>query len=131
MPALQSITIYDGETTPVAHVFTPRNIDAQGVARYKESTGVPIADRTLSISLRESPAKIKARFVLALPTVVEETINGVVVPKEVRGIFVDCNFSFDPTSNPQERENAKAMMASLLDEIMTVTPVLVNPENVY
>jgi len=113
MPALASLTVNDGETTPLAHTFVPVAVD-NGIARLKNSDGTPIGDEIITISLRETPQKYKGRLVLTVPTMVTETINGVSVPRVDRSIIVDVNVACDKTSSTQERDNALAMAGNLL-----------------
>lgn len=114
MPQLQTLTINDGETTPVSHVFVPENIDKNGVARLKKSNGVPLGDEVATISLRRVNSHFKGRLVLAVPVVVNETINGVTVPKVVRTAYADLTVTFDQTSTTQERKNVLVMMSNAL-----------------
>lgn len=55
MPQLQNIVLTDRATTPVNHTFVPRDIDRNGVATVVESTGVPVGENQLSISLTRTP----------------------------------------------------------------------------
>lgn len=113
MPQLTSITVDDGETTPVSHTFTPDNIDPKtGVAYLSETTGVPLGDNKITISLRPSAdgTKKKARFVFSMPQVVTNTTTGVVSVDHVA--FGDANFTFDLKSTTQERKNLVAIMVN-------------------
>lgn len=114
MPNMTSITVNDGEATPVAHIFVPKGIDGKGVARFRASTGVPIADENLAISLRESSGKVRPRISLAVPVVVTETINGVDEPKIDRAGFGDCSFTFSAKSTKAERRNVRILMANAI-----------------
>lgn len=113
MPALTSLAVNDGEATPVAHTFVPQGLQGN-VARLKESDGTPIGDNILTISLRNTDTKYKGRAVLAMPVVVDETINGVVVPKVVRTAYAEVNFTFDQTSTEQERTNILVMLGNMI-----------------
>lgn len=56
MPALATLTISDGQATPVAHTFTPLSIDANGVATFIDRAGgIPLGFGRLDLSLRQPP----------------------------------------------------------------------------
>lgn len=132
MPQLTNITVNDGETTPIAHVFKPALIDKMNVARWRNSNGVPIGDELLSISIRQDGSIFKSRAVLVYPTVVNETINGVVVPRVARSIKFDVQMTCSEASTAQERKNAKAMVMNLLGSSQTfVNSVLIDLESPY
>jgi hypothetical protein len=115
MPELQSLAVYDGETTPILHTFVPTFPgNSQGVVRLKESDGVPLGDNILTLSLRQTDTKYKGRVLLVMPIVVDETINGVVVPRVVRSAIADVTLTFDQTSSAQERENVMTLMGNIL-----------------
>lgn len=113
MPALQSLSILDRETTPVAHVFQPRDVK-DGVGLVVKSTGVPVSDEKLTVSMRKSGSKFRGKLTLAIPTVVTETINGVSRPSVSRTAYVSIEVVFDELSTTQERTNAIGMAADAL-----------------
>jgi len=125
MPQLQSVVLTDRESTPVDHTFTPSDI-VSGVATVTETDGVPIGNSRLTISLRKpgpnGSSRYKSDLKLAIPVVVNETINGVTVPKVARTAYADVTFTFDSTSSEEERDNLVGMLASALEP----TKVLVN-----
>lgn len=115
MPQTAPITAYDGENTPVLHTFNPDGRDAQGVVfRWKESDGTPLGDNVLTISKRNVADKTKVRLLLAMPITVDETINGVVVPKVAREAYADLTLTFRDSSNAQERENVLKILGNVL-----------------
>lgn len=121
MPALQTLVLTDRAATPVAHTFLPRDA-AGGVGTVVETSGVPVGEKRLFISMRRAGAKLKGRIVLALPVVQDETISGVVRPKVVREAIVDAVFTFSVESTEQERKDLVGMFMSSLDP----SKVLVN-----
>lgn len=115
MPQLQNVVLTDRKGTPVAHTFTPRDI-RDGVGTVIESTGVPVGNSRLSVSLRQTPqGRYKAEVKLAIPVVSDEEINGITTPKVVRTAFADLTFTFDQTSTEAERNDAVGMLASSLE----------------
>lgn len=133
MPALQSIVLTDRATTPVNHTFVKRDVNRDGVGTVIETTGVPIGNSRLSVSLRKTPSgKYKGVVVLAIPIVATQTINGVDTPVIARTAYVNSEFTFDETSTEQERKNAVGMFASALDAAKPlVNDTLVKLEGVY
>lgn len=52
MPQMASITINDGQATPVAHTFDPSGLDRNGVSLYHDrSGGVPLGFPKVSLNL--------------------------------------------------------------------------------
>lgn len=135
MPQLQNLVLTDRAATPVAHTFTPRDIES-GVATVQETNGVPLGAPTYSISLRKTQpgnaGKMKATVKFAFPIIVNETVNGVVVPKVARTSYVDATFTFEQTSSEAERNNVVGMFAdSLKTSQVLVNDTLVKLQNVY
>lgn len=131
MPAYDDIAIVDREDTPVTHTFTPR-APSNGVAVFKNTSGVPIGDETITLSSRLSGSKLKNRLVLSVPIMVTETINGVSVPKVDRVSYADLTLTFAESSTLQERQNVVGMLADALAEDQTlVDGVLTGLEGVY
>lgn len=115
MPAITTITVNDGESTPVAHTFERvGGIDKNGVIYLRESDGVPFGDNALSISLRRPTNKVKGRLVLKVPVIATETINGVDSPKWQREGIISLDTTFDEQSSIQERKNALTMFVNAL-----------------
>lgn len=132
MAQLQSLVVADGQATPVNVTFVPKDIDKNGVARLKSSNGVPIGDKMFTFSLRQTGTKYKGRITLALPVVVNETINGVVVPVVTRTSYMDVNVTFADTSSVQERKDTLALMGNALKSANAlITSTFVDLEGIY
>lgn len=126
MPALQSVILTDRTpVTPVNHTFVPRD-SKDGVGLVVTDTGTPIGEKRLTVSMKPTGTRYKGEVRLTLPVVVNETINGIVVPKVARIGYVNLSVSFDETSTKQERDDAIGMMASALG----TAKVLVNDSQV-
>jgi hypothetical protein len=132
MPQLQNTVLTDRAATPVAHTFTPRDI-RDGVGTVIETSGVPVGNSRLSVSLRQTPqGKYKADLKLAVPVVVNEIINSVTTPVVARSAFADVSFTFDPTSTEAERNNLVGMLADALGTGKTlVNDTVVKLQGVY
>lgn len=115
MPQLQTTVLTDRKATPVAHTFTPRDI-VSGVGTVIETTGVPVGNSRLSVSLAQtaSSGRYKAIVKLAVPVVATSVINGVSTPIVQRTAFADLTFTFDSTSSEAERNDLVGMLASAL-----------------
>lgn len=131
MPQTTSLAANDGKATPILHTFVP-NGAKDGVTRFKESDGTPIGDNTVTVSLRQVGSKYKIRIVVGMPVVVDETINGVVVPKVARTAYADLTLTFDDTSSVQERDDVAAILANLIGgNEATMNSVIQNLEYLY
>ncbi|DAD52424.1 coat protein [ssRNA phage SRR5466725_9] len=132
MAALQSVTATDRATpTPIVHTFTPRDVK-DGVGLVVRTAGVPVGEEKLTVSMRKSASKYRGKLTMALPVVVDETVNGVVTPKVVRTAYATLEVTFDETSSTQERTNLIGMLADLLGTgKVLVHSSLVNLEGVY
>jgi len=134
MPQLASTTLTDRTpTTPVVHTFTPRDI-VSGVGTVIETSGVPIGNSRLSVSLSQtaSSGRYKAIVKLARPVVATQVVNGVSTPVVVRTAFADLTFTFDSTSSEQERNDIVGMLADALGTSKTlINDVVVKLQGVY
>jgi|SwirhirootsSR1_FD_contig_111_137615_length_3210_multi_2_in_0_out_0_2 hypothetical protein len=134
MPQLQNVVLKDRKSTPVDHTFTPKDI-VDGVATVVETTGVPVGNSRLSLSLRETNGnggRYKAQLKLAVPVVATEVINGVSSPKVVRTAYADVTFTFDQTSSEAERNDLVGMLADALASTkVLVNDTVVKLQNVY
>jgi len=101
-----------------------------GVVEFSYGTGVPLADKRVTISVNRTPAGrrnviLKGNF----PIVQDRTVDGVTSPAIVRVAYADIKFSFDASSTEEERGDAINRMLSLisssandwLDPVMTGT----------
>lgn len=119
MPQFAPITVKDGAPTPVDRTFNPRDI-TQGVATLTESTGVPLADNRLTMSLvRTQAGKSKATLRFVLPIVQDAVVNGVTRPTLVRTAYADLTLTFEDSSTEQDRKNARVLLSNLLSHALT------------
>lgn len=133
MPQLQSVVLKDRATpTPVDHTFIPRDVRSD-VGTVIETTGVPYGNSRLSVSLRVQPSgQYKPEVKLAIPVLVNETVNGVTIPKVVRTAYADVTFKFDPLSTEEERNNLVGMLADAFSTGKTlINDTVVKLQGVY
>jgi hypothetical protein len=131
MPQLQQLVLTDRAATPVAHTFTPVDIQ-QNVGTVSERTGSPVADPIYSISNRRSGDNFKVTIKMSVPVVQNETINGITRPIVVRSAYVQATFTFSKDSTEEERDNVVGMFAdSFGTGKALVNDTLVKLEGVY
>jgi hypothetical protein len=116
----------------VAHTFTPRNIEG-GVGTVVESTGVPIGDKRVTVSLNKtSTGRYKAVLKGVFPVVQDQVVNGITSPTVVRTAYSEIHFAFDERSTEQERKDVVGMMESALKATSNLTNgVFVSLEGIY
>jgi len=133
MPQLQNLVLLDRAATPVSHTFTPRDI-VSGVGTVIESSGVPIGNSRVSVSLSQvaSSGRYKATVKIARPVVATQVINGVSTPVIVRTAYADLTFTFESSSSEQERTDLVGMLADALGTSKTlINDVVVKLQGVY
>lgn len=124
MTAFANITINDGQATPVAHTFTARRIDGDGVAKWQDiSGGIAVGFPTLTASLRE-PIKgsknpvYKAVIKIAVPkleTVTASTYNGITpAPTKAYDCVATLEMTFPERSVAADRKDLRAYVANAL-----------------
>lgn len=133
MPQLQSVILTDRTpTTPANLTFVPRDIDSNGVGTVVNTSGTPIGEKRLTVSVKKRTNRYNAQVRLILPVVVTETINGVSRPVVARTAYVNVDVTFDERSTEQERNDAIGLMASALaSNKVLVNDALVKLEGVY
>lgn len=112
MPQLATAVLKDSANAD--HTFTPDGIQGN-VATLVESTGVPIGNKSISISVNKTTngrrkVIVKAQF----PVVQDAVVSGVSRPTVVRTGYADITMSFDATSSTAERKDVIAYIKSLL-----------------
>jgi len=113
MAAFAPVVIKDA--LDVDHTFAPRNLEG-GIATFVNSTGVPISDKkvTLSMGKPQASGRRKVTLKLALPVTQDVVVGGVSKPAVIRSIFVSMEFQFESTSTQEERADAHAFAYKLL-----------------
>ncbi len=134
MPAIGNVVINDGQSTPAAHTFAPQNIDANGVASWKDrSSGVPTAFGGLDLSLREPTTSARVYRVqgdVIIPTVADGSNPSVPAGTVLYTTRAQFQFFIPESSTLQERKNIIAYTRNFLADA-SVTAVVQNLENVY
>lgn len=112
MPQMTPIVLNDGTDSTT---FSPRGQSAQGVTTFVNSTGVPMADKRITIqrSRTANTGREKVTFKLTVPVVKDVAVGGVVSPSVVRTAFCDVSFTFDKSSTKAERMQMRAWLWAL------------------
>lgn len=132
MPQLQNLVLTDRAGTPVNHTFVPRDI-VGNVGTVVESTGVPVGDKRVSASLRNTGnGNYVGTIRYVFPIVNDQTINGVTTPVVVRTTYADVEFKFSASSTEQERKDAVGQVESSLGTAKTlINDMLVKLQGIY
>lgn len=132
MPQLQSVVLKDRQATPVNHTFVPRDIENK-VGTTVESSGVPLGDKQLSVSMVKTPSgRYNATIRGSFPVIQNQVVNGITTPTVVRVARAEFKFSFDASSTTEERNDIVGMMQSALDPgKVLVNDAVVKLEGVY
>jgi len=138
MPQVSTITVNDRETTPVAHALAPVKRDSNGAWTFVEPSSdgsyakATMVLRVVPAAANQPLSRNRVELRLIYPTMVEETINGVVRQTPVRESAVDVGFRFDKASTTQERKNLVGMIANSLAASQTmIDAVLADKADLY
>lgn len=135
MPNMQPVVLTDRQSTPVEHTFVPNGQVASGVYSMRESSGIPINDNTITLSLHETPTRYKPRIKLSVPVVGDSnalTIDGSAPSVLVRTARVNIEFDFDKASTTEERNDVVGMIQDALSADQTLlNGLIVGLEDVY
>lgn len=127
MAQLSNIVINDG-TADVTYV--PYQIDSGNIARLRTNTDLAIASSELSVNARNGSTNRNVTLKITLPTVVDETVNGVVSPRVTRTRTVSVDLSLPKTTTSAERLAARVMLSNLLKNAL-VASVIDNNDGLY
>lgn len=139
MSAIASIVINDGQTTPVAHTFSPVTIDAVGVAKWADrAAGISIGFPTLTYSLK-SPSKGSSAYKLTakvtLPVLEQtspSTATGIQpAPTVAYSLIANVELVLPERSLLLDRKNLLAFARNYLANAAVITAGVENYETVY
>ena len=132
MPQLQNLVLKDRAATPVSHTFVPRDI-RENVGTVVESSGVPIGESRVSVSLRKSNSqRYKTNVKLVVPVVQNQTVNGVITPVVVRTAYANVEFDFAASSTIQERGDVQGLVESAMAKTQSlIHDMVVGLQGVY
>lgn len=130
MPNRAPVVLQDA--SDANHTFNPAGLTDTGTDLFLSSTGTPIADKRLTVSIKDTAKRKSAQVKLTLPVVQTETVNGISSPVVVRSAYVTLDVSFDRRSTDAERADAVAFISSAtLDTQTLLQSVLVDLERLF
>lgn len=114
MPIMTTVSLADGQATPVTHLFKSYTM-VNGVLylRAMAASGLSLAAKMLSINTRTAGKRKKVKFFLQLPVVQIQTINGVSNPVIVDRDFFEGTFTFGETADNQRRKDVRKLVGGL------------------
>lgn len=114
------------------HTFKPKNVQ-NGVAKWAESVGVPIGDRTITASSTTTTnGRMKSTLKIACPVLQDNIVGGVSRPIVVRTAYADVTFNFPADSTHDERDDILYYLRAMLAPDNTqIRPTLVDGEGIY
>lgn len=132
MAAFASLTLNDGQATPVAHQFAPVTIDASGVAFFEDrESGISIGFPRVSQQVRR-PSKtsrnyrVTQKVVLPILEVTSpSTASGLQpAPTVAYTLQASMEFILPERSTAADRENIKAYASALMLNELTSAAVV-------
>lgn len=120
MPQATTFTLTDREATPVVHTFIPNGETKAGEWVFTETGPTKVGENRVHISTRKVGGNYKVRFLIVMPVVGIEVINGVSTPKVLRTAYSELNLTFSELSTLQERRNIMAFLAFAVPETQTM-----------
>jgi hypothetical protein len=115
MPALTPITL--NGVNGADHVFKPFGTDPQGVATFRKAGSTPVADESLTMSLRKTPqGKYRWLMKIDVPKVQDVTINGVTKPSVIKRGVVTLDITTESTHSAEERGELLDLVRSALTD---------------
>lgn len=119
MPAISTITLADGQGTPVNHNFDPLKVDGDKALYRDSSSGSASGFKPVILSLRDpvpgnASQVYRVQVSLAVPIVQTQTVNGVTSDVVVRTGRFNGEFIIDGSSTPAERKDLRAFAKNLL-----------------
>lgn len=139
MTAIAALTLNDGAATPVAHTFSPVNIDQVGVARWADrSGGIALGFPVISFSLR-SPTKTSRNYKLTAKVVTPvlevtspSTSTGIQpAPTKAYDIIFNVDATLPERSTLQQRKDAYAFLKNFLGNATVMQNAIEQFESVY
>lgn len=129
MPAIAALTVNDGNTTPVAHTFSPVTSNGSKAEFAERSAGTPAGNYILSHEVvRPSTAAAAHRIKIGLNVPVVATVDG--SPTVVRNSSAQVILNLSNQSSEQERKDLLAFVANVLDNT-SVKATVTNIEPFY
>lgn len=118
MTNLNTLNLFDGQTVPVAHMFSPASNGADGTTRWQDrehNSGIALGFSEVSFQIRE-PSKAggvtRAKITVSVPKLDTTTV----VPTVVGTLRFTGEFIFPPACNLQDRKDILAYVRDALTD---------------
>lgn len=129
MPSLGNIVVNDGESTPVAHTFSPTSQQGSTAKLHARNSTTIEGWETLVVEVKQAAKAGQAAQVrIGLGDPVEATVNGQV--QVVRTNSFEIKFNSATTSTAQERKNDRMLAINLLQHA-TIIDCIENVAQLY
>lgn len=137
MPAFAAITLNDGASTPVAHVFDPATLNGLQSTFADRSGGISVGFPTVTI-LSSVPTKtsrlykVRAKIVMPVMEVVNSSTYSGITPAPTKAYDMTCviEFFMPERSTLQQRKDIRAFAKNFLAHA-TATSLVETLETVY
>lgn len=139
MTAIAALTLNDGQATPVAHTFSPVNIDQNGVAKWADRTGgIALGYPIVTFSMR-MPTKAQRNYrvtVKVVTPILEQTSASTATgiqpaPTKAYDLTFNGEFILPERSTLAQRNDILAYVKNYLANAAVVPPAIQNFESVY
>lgn len=122
MPAIGSLSINDGQATPVAHVFAPVSTDGTKARLANRVAGLPVGYEKLELELREPKSAAGAyRLIGKMTRPIMQVVDGVNVVVRTSTTNFDVNFAQNSTA--AERKDDVALIKNLFGHATVISMV--------
>jgi hypothetical protein len=140
MTAIAALILNDGQATPVAHTFSPVNIDQAGVARWADrSGGIALGFPVITFSNKGPVAKgsrnFRETFKVVFPVLEltsPSTMTGIQpAPTKAFDLIFNGEFVLPERSSLAQRNDLLAFVKNFLANPAVIPPAVQNFESVY
>lgn len=137
MPAFSSVTLNDGQATPVAHVFQPNSLVGELASFQDRSGGIALGYPVITILAADAAkgsavAKVRAKIVVPiLETVTGSSTGGFApAPEKAMDLTADMLFLIPIRSTLAHRKDLLAYSKNLLSNAL-MTALVETQEKIY
>jgi len=122
MPAIAALSINDGQTTPVAHSFSPVTTDGSIAKWADRSPTIPSGFRTISYEVAPpSGSRVTNKLQMGLMNPTVATVNS--VDQVVRYSSAQVTLNIHPDATLQERKDLLAYLVNFFQNASVKTSV--------
>jgi hypothetical protein len=125
---ISTITVADAAATPVNHDFVPRRVSGDLATFAEKSASHPSGYWGLGISLRDpqsgNGSKVyRQKVTFDMPVIVDETINGVAVPKLLYTLRFTGDMILPADCTLQNRKDFRKMITGIFDHALVKSTI--------